>query len=407
LTPHHVWYEEVRIDPKHILSDGQKSWFLLEGCRSGTGDLTFVVKKDGVEMCKASVRLTLQPITYFYDTYSVSVTGERWEAQVATTAHHSETAGYQPTTDEKFLLVHGWNMEGWEKRRWAETAFKRLWWQGYQGSVALFDWPTLHGFDGWWDVTVDSRHFDNSEFIAWQSAESLAKVLTELNGGGTLRVMAHSMGNVAMAEALRKYTGTPLHTYIADKAAVSAQYYDATVAEREPAQQFNGADTPDIMGHFASGDSSTQPYMFRFVWRASRRFNYHNFDDYALKSWEINNNIKPDNLVYQFNYHGSTTSYDESNGEDYFYRGILLQHVKLRTGYERDRHQIFSYCAESRSRALGQAASGVAGFTGWNLYTAMGYDDHHYSHSREFRSNVAAESAFWRKVSEDCMFTKP
>jgi hypothetical protein len=70
-------------------------------------------------------------------------------------------------------------------------------------------------------------------------------------------------------------------------------------------------------------------------------------------------------------------------------------------------HQIFSYCAESRSRALGQAASGVAGFTGWNLYTAMGYDDHHYSHSREFRSNVAAESAFWRKVSEDCMFTKP
>ncbi len=146
---------------------------------------------------------------------------------MATTAHPSETAGYQPTTDEKFLLVHGWNMEGWEKRRGAETAFKRLWWQGYQGSVALFDWPTLHGFDGWWDVTVDSRHFDNSEFIAWQSAESLAKVLTELNGGGTLRVMAHSMGNVAMAEALRKYTGTPLHTYIADKAAVSAQYYDA------------------------------------------------------------------------------------------------------------------------------------------------------------------------------------
>ena len=35
-----------------------------------------------------------------------------------------------------------------------------------------------------------------------------------------------------------------------------------------------------------------------------------------------------------------------------------------------------------------------------------GYGKEHYSHSREFRSNVAAEAPFWSSVFEDCGFTQ-
>jgi hypothetical protein len=208
-----------------------------------------------------------------------------------------------------------------------------------------------------------------------------------------------------MTEALRKFVGPPLHTYIAAQAAISAQYYDWSTAAREPAQYLRSPDTPDIIGHYDSGDSATPPYTSGYIERVQRRLNYHNYLDYALTKWAINNNLKPDSLVYQFAYHGNIISYDESNGEDYFYRGLLLSYAKLRTGFERDRYQIFAYCEESRSRALGQVRNGVVGFTGWDLNVAIGYDDQHYSHSREFRSNHAAELMFWKKVVEDCEFT--
>ena len=34
------------------------------------------------------------------------------------------------------------------KDRFAETAFKRLYWQGYQGRFGSFRWPTDYGFNG-------------------------------------------------------------------------------------------------------------------------------------------------------------------------------------------------------------------------------------------------------------------
>ena len=67
---------------------------------------------------------------------------------------------------------------------------------------------------------------------------------------------------------------------------------------------------------------------------------------------------------------------------------------------------IFSYCAESRSKALGQAIWGVDGFTGWDLNYRFGHDRTHYAHSREFRSNVADEWGFWDRVFRDCEFRR-
>lgn len=53
---------------------------------------------------------------------------------------------------ETVVFVHGWNMtDGMQtsgpktdwKRAFAETAFKRLHWQGFRGNVTGFDWPTF------------------------------------------------------------------------------------------------------------------------------------------------------------------------------------------------------------------------------------------------------------------------
>ena len=64
------------------------------------------------------------------------------------------------------------------------------------------------------------------------------------------------------------------------------------------------------------------------------------------------------------------------------------------------RFQIFSYITQSRSLALGQSALPTNGVFGasHNLQS-FGYDGAHYSHSREFRSDMAAERGVWKLIS--------
>jgi hypothetical protein len=402
--------QEVPFNPVFNHPDGKTACCVFEGANTGTGDLTLAVKWHGVEIGKASVRVEQHDISWFYDIWQAEVvSGDRWTVEVGATASHAQTKGYQPETDDVILFIHGWNMPQWEKRRWTETMFKRLWWQGYRGSVALFDWPTLHGFTGswWWDLPVDSRHFDNSEFIAWRSSDALANLLQGLNTGGRLTVLAHSMGNVVMGEALKKYSGPQIHAYIASKAAVSAQYYDESIASSQPAPfnvfpYFQVLSTPDIMANYPF-EYSTEPYLSGVLSKVNNGVNFFNKQDWALNIWKDNNAYKPDSL-YSFGYTGSTNAMDYLNGNGEFYRDPLLplNRQTLTLGIdETQRYWIFAYCAESRSVALGQAESLPDGFTGqWDLQTHMGLDGWHYSHSREFRSNVVAEHEYWAKVFE-------
>ncbi len=52
----------------------------------------------------------------------------------------------QDTNTPYILFVHGWNMNTFDKDSFAETAFKRLYWQGYQGRFGSFRWPTYYAF---------------------------------------------------------------------------------------------------------------------------------------------------------------------------------------------------------------------------------------------------------------------
>jgi hypothetical protein len=51
--------------------------------------------------------------------------------------------------NQYILFVHGWNMSPTEKTFFANTAYKRLWWQGYQGRFGAFHWPTMYNFPSW------------------------------------------------------------------------------------------------------------------------------------------------------------------------------------------------------------------------------------------------------------------
>jgi len=288
-------------------------------------------------------------------------------------------------------------MTTFEKNRWAETCFKRLWWQGYKGAVYSFNWPTLAN-NNFWDVATGEHHFDNSEFRAWLSAPALASVFNALNGNGKLRVLAHSMGNVVTGEAINQYTGPSIHTYIAAQAAMSAHYYDNSI---QPV--LSSPDTPNIIGYFPSVSIFDDSYLVGNQAKVVHLYDYFNAVDWALARWETNNNLKPTGFLYLFGYKGSITSY--TPGDDHFFRGEINNFYETYepTGDLYNRATIFSYIAESRSKTLGQLNS--TPFIPIDLHNQMGYGADHYSHSKEFRSNLPQQNDFWVSVFNDCYFT--
>jgi len=224
------------------------------------------------------------------------------------------------------------------------------------------------------------------------------------------------MGNIVVGEALKKYSGNPrIHTYIATQAALSSHYYDQTIDAPVP-QWIFPISTPNIIGHFSSGNDLTPPCFWfnQLKVRSGGMFNYYNPEDYALTDtrWELNNVLKPDDIgPYYFGYDGSEDHYSETGeNRDMFSRGILSDPnlEKLSVTNDIQRYRIFSYCAESRVKALGtQVLSG--GFNGncRNLENStFKFDKTHYSHSLQFRSNIAGMKSYWEQVFIDCGFMR-
>jgi len=424
--------DEFEIPRALVDKDGLVAPFIFEGVSEGSGELGLTVKIDGVALAQSSVTLELHDIKWFYDEYLAKKSGTRWEASISNIAPNIRDgqAAYAPKTNEYLLFVHGWNMSGeWEKQRWTETIFKRLWWLGYQGGVGLFSWESEPPISGYLDLSKDPVNFNNSEFKAWQASTALAGVMKDLKTTGhKLGVLAHSQGNVVTGEALRKYDGPMIDTYIASQAALSASLYDNNLPPSaqlpwsfffnyptilgvpDPVglalQAQSSLTTPDIYGHFSTGQPPDTPYFADIQLHVcpGSMFNFYNGVDFALtgKRWELNNSLKPTNSPpYLFGYLGSSDSYDELS--DHFF-SLRDPFAPLTVTNENLKYQIFAYCAQSQTRALGtQAVAG--GFKNLNLQDApYEFTKYHYSHSRQFRSNLVAEYPYWETVRNSMGF---
>lgn len=289
------------------------------------------------------------------------------------------------------LHVHGWNMEQYDKDRFGESMFKRLYWQGYGGRFGIFRWPTMANFPGqaFSDEAWDLNNFDKSEYNAWLSGVPLRKLLMELNAKypGQVRLSAHSMGNIAAGEALR--TNTPLvAVYIAMQAAVpSGAYWLAAPFRAIPTIYFDG--TSELYRYypvFAPPD----PY-FSFAAGAADYVNFYNESDWALNLWLTDQNLKPDDTL-GYSFESSTNTFLQ-------FRGSPSQRILT---VPANAYELFAFSVEGQCWALG-SQPGVAGVftTGrqLDLDAAFAFGDAHKGHSAQFRSTNMKRAAFWETFS--------
>jgi len=376
--------------PTGMLNAGN-NYFVYEGKSEGKGQLPLIVKIDNKVILENNIDLDLFNCVFFYKYYYTQIeSGDTVEKSY----RDGHAQMYTPESDELLVLVHGWNMTAADKVLWADTTFKRLYWQGYKGQFVMFSWPTLElGFNA--DLTP--WNYDRSEFRAWQSAQVLADLLeylSNIEGGryrGKIRLIAHSMGNIVAGEALRIVTSNTVSHYVASQAAISSHMYDSSVPNAFTSP------TPNVIAHYFSGATPDIPYLDSNRNRVSKMIRYFNPDDWALDWWIDNNIRKPD---VSYHYTGNATLYQQ--GTDRFYYDSVFPYDERDLLFPNDRFEIFSFAARSYARAIGQYQGTVNGFQEEFDLRDFGYDGAHYSHSRQFRSNIIDEWAYWKKLMIDC-----
>jgi hypothetical protein len=276
-------------------------YFIWCGAKRGNAEIHLqVLDGDQNLLADTATYFEIKDIKEMYERWTVGDKGSIAPTTTAYLAVEDLPVGvskfeYGPSdsTNTPYVLhVHGWNMERWEKDRYGETMFKRLYWQGYQGRFGIFRWPTLARFPAALGEGADLNHFDKSEWNAWKSGVPLRQLLLQLNNKhpGQVYLTAHSMGNVVAGEALRTNT-TFVHTYVAMEAAVPAHAYDATMPTRSiPFLADDG--TPNRYAHY--WQSNSPPY-FNGVTGAANYVNFFNTNDYAFApiAWPNDQNLKP------------------------------------------------------------------------------------------------------------------
>jgi hypothetical protein len=346
--------------------------------------------------------------TESYDGSNVSLFGYNWpdpttdSSQYST--YHAAYSAYtanSPQTNDYILFVPGWRMLPSDDTDFANTSYKRLFWQGYKGRFGTFNWPTE-----WINTTGASKttlltdpakvyaigeNFAESEQRALFSATALEALLTKLagqytsgsNGSSRVNVLSHSMGSYVVSEALRLAItpgGTPIvNTYIASQGATPAEAYDGS-----------GPGSAPRLDEFAwlTGDLSGMTYYGDIGASVSHLVNYYNPLDFALAQEDVLNAVK-DN----YSFGGYST---EALGDYRFYdsNGFALDNWK-------DRYSILAFAGINATNGIGKSANVGGPFDQSkqiDVATAFGFNGNTFDHSAEFMGTNAQRGDYWNQV---------
>lgn len=422
------------------LSEAQpKTHFIFEGAGEGKGQLKIVTLKDGMEISEGpGVWFDLVNIKSMYErAVATAAFNESWHY-----AHAGDVPAFlvsiapdpkghsfqQPAneTKESLVFVHGWKMEEDDVRSFAETMFKRLWWQGYRGRFRVLRWPTYTG----------DYSFSESEFMAWKCGSVLKNYIEGSVPGASLPsdytkcVAAHSLGNVVVGSALKQ--GLVPDRYFAMQGAIPSGCYDTSDAVNgfaSPASASSAFDAvPSIVvlrSMFSGGESSratpddTSPdWGYRGYLTgayAGKVVNFCNPQDFALTTGSTIG-IDTNWLAWQFGYKPRDRTISGDINFEYRYIPTAPEGQRLKlyrytdtthdtVDAERpiaDAHESMGFLARTRSLPLGAdtQAGGIVNTT-INLRDAYGFTESRGDHGGQFRRSIQNVRPFYQRIIQE------
>ncbi len=345
----------------------------------------------------------------------------------------------EPGNTKGLVFVHGWRMQPWERRSFAETALKRLYWAGYKGRFALFSWPTEYmEVEGRINEIVNAvvgnaRNYDRSEFQARKVGRTkLAPWITERKaawGCNHIDIMAHSMGNIVVCEALQAAGGAIVDDYFSCQSAEIGHTLNAKAGDFESPVKVDsenlGELTFDVEDYRAdylgpnlykerspinprinSSESGGSTYHAGNGKKCIRFINCYNGTDRAMGILAAGQLTKPDvGYGYEFR-HDHLPGWTIFNpkwkpeGYDVFLRGFTFHNT---LNWPQDSAEILAFIVDARSVPMGSVSSrgGEVGFT-VNLKTAI--ENIGKEHSAQFNLTIHANWSFWKGIILDKEF---
>lgn len=238
------------------------------------GRLSIVLTMDGKNVAAyRHLHLRLADMRWYYEHWTAGdsyTTDDSWPRPVISKAADSpvDLAGTEPvglwdpnlatptpnrTRGKVLVFIHGWRMMTWERRAYAETLYKRLYINGFNGRMVLMSWPTeFHTETG---VLFSPLNYDRSDFTARRAGYVVRGALNQIrdrlanDDAEEFSVCAHSMGNVVAAEALRLMKDGSVGGYFALNSAEAAGAFNPAVPGRSRAWSSAGDYVPDLYAH--------------------------------------------------------------------------------------------------------------------------------------------------------------
>lgn len=373
-----------------VTSESGKMNLLFEGCNTGMGNLTAVIKMDSsstytegpgvwIKLMEAKNMIQREQVSPI----EPSDVHDPWESRDhIQLLLSSPLSGFEPDPDEAkqvIVHVHGWRMTHAEAETWALTNFKRLWHVGYKGRMAAFLWPTYNAETN--PVAGGRMTYNESEYRAWLSGPALAAFVNYLPSTHARYLTAHSMGNVVVGSAFRAKMGFVVR-YAMFNSAMAAMSYDGMQVQfpdrvspdthADPITNFYGlANKLNPITHYPDGPGTAIT-------------NFYLVNDFALRSWDVNNMLnKPNNPVANlgtplYAYIQSVPKLSKNETRLYKYQSLSSVNVHNVD----DLNEAMAFVTKSRSHAAGRVPN-IAGSVSASVSLAD-YGENDSEHSAEW-----------------------
>jgi hypothetical protein len=272
------------------------------------------------------------------------------------------------------IFVHGWRQAPGigiplvsSSLTYARTMYKRLWHSGYRGRFAAFRWPTFYGGSSTDDdIIAGFSTYNDSEYRAWKSGDSLKQYVNQLPQAYRRTVAAHSMGNIVAGSAFQ--AGMDADNYFMLNAAVPAIAYEAQ-APRNPPVMEGAFGLATSLPSYADPLTSPTPnddtetmirakaYVDQLAAINSRVVNFYLAADSAtLSSWNANNvALRPHRLLVN----AQGYEYQPANSQQT--KLLLFAGIPLNTRAVLDTHEVMAYDCKSPTQTVNAEGAGTNG----------------------------------------------
>ena len=205
-----------------LRGDPERGVVLVEGRKQSSAPLVLgLYHDDDVCVWKTALPLNVLPVEEMYGRIDLrGITTASWAA--ATLPHNP--------SHPNVLFLHGFNVSENAARGWHAEMFKRL----YQSGAEMnFYGVTWRGDEALTEtVGIPALHYHLNVYNAFRTAPTLASVAAQLPQATETSVLAHSLGNMVVSEAICSYGFMPDNAILLN-AAIPAEAFDASMQSAE------------------------------------------------------------------------------------------------------------------------------------------------------------------------------